>query len=61
MPSQPQPQAPAPMQRLAAIDLQGDIHENRDRLLRFLGLVAGAPFGQEDQTRLDAELKALGY
>jgi outer membrane protein assembly complex protein YaeT len=51
----------APTQRLAAIDLQGNIHENRDRLLRFLGLVAGAPFGQEDQNRLDAELKALGY
>ncbi|MGZ3442321.1 MAG: POTRA domain-containing protein, partial [Polyangia bacterium] len=58
--AQPQP-PPAPTQRLAAIDLQGDIHENRDRLLRFLGLTAGAPFGQEDQTRLDAELKALGY
>ncbi|HWE31208.1 MAG TPA: hypothetical protein VHB97_24545, partial [Polyangia bacterium] len=52
---------PAPTQRLAAIDLQGEIHENRERLLRFLGLTAGAPFGQEDQTRLDAELKALGY
>ncbi len=51
----------APTQRLAAIDLQGDIHENKERLLRFLGLAAGAPFGQEDQTRLDAELKALGY
>lgn len=48
-------------ERLAAIDLQGDIHENRERLLAFLGLTAGAPFGEEDQTRLDAELKALGY
>jgi outer membrane protein assembly factor BamA len=56
-----QTEAEAPTQRLAAIDLQGDIHENRERLLRFLGLTAGAPFGQEDQTRLDAELKALGY
>jgi len=54
-------QTAEPTQRLAAIDLQGDIHENKDRLLRFLGLTAGAPFGQEDQTRLDAELKALGY
>ncbi|HEX9101920.1 MAG TPA: POTRA domain-containing protein, partial [Polyangia bacterium] len=51
----------ASTQRLAAIDLQGEIHENRERLLRFLGLTAGARFGQEDQTRLDAELKALGY
>lgn len=50
-----------PTQRLAAVDLQGEVHENRERLLKFLGLVAGAPFGQEDQTRLDAELKALGY
>ena len=48
-------------QRLAAVDLRGDIHENQERLLKFLGLTAGAPFGQEDQTRLDAELKALGY
>ncbi len=58
--AQPAP-APAPTQRLAAVDLQGEIHENRQRLLRFLGLTAGAPFGQEDQNRLDAELKALGY
>ena len=54
-------EANAPTQRLAAIDLQGEVHENRERLLKFLGLTAGAPFGQEDQTRLDAELKALGY
>ncbi|MCU1280912.1 MAG: outer membrane protein assembly factor BamA [bacterium] len=61
-PSAPAPPAPpGPTQRLAAIDLQGQIHENQDRLLRFLGLTAGASFGQEDQTRLDAELKALGY
>ena len=51
----------APAQRLAAIDLQGTVPENRERLLKFLGLTAGAPFGQEDQTRLDAELRALGY
>ncbi|HEY1584355.1 MAG TPA: POTRA domain-containing protein, partial [Polyangia bacterium] len=56
-----QAQTDAPTQRLAAIDLQGEVHENRERLLKFLGLTAGAPFGQEDQTRLDAELKALGY
>ena len=59
-PAQP-PAPPTPTQRLAAIDLRGDIHENRERLLKFLGLTAGAPFGQDDQTRLDAELKALGY
>lgn len=50
-----------PAQRLAAVDLQGNIHENRERLLRFLGLTAGAPFGQEAQNRVDAELRALGY
>ncbi|HEY2744082.1 MAG TPA: hypothetical protein VGL86_05650, partial [Polyangia bacterium] len=48
-------------QRLAAIDLRGDFHDNRERLLKFLGLTAGAPFGQEDQTRVDAGLRALGY
>ena len=55
------PADPATTQRIGAVDLKGEIHENKERLLRFLGLVAGAPFGQEDQTRLDAELRALGY
>ncbi len=53
-------QAPA-RQRLASVDLQGDIPDDRERLLRFLGLIPGAPFGQEDQTRLDKQLDALGY
>jgi outer membrane protein assembly complex protein YaeT len=53
--------AAATTQRLAAIDLQGQLLEPRDKLLRFLGLTAGAPFGQADQNRVDADLKALGY
>src|SRR6201999_4136129 len=60
-PPPPPPAPPGPTQRLAAIDLRGNIHESRERLLKFLGLTAGAPFGGADQTRLDAELKALGY
>ena len=59
--SRPPTARPARPQRLAAVDLRGTSTRTSERLLRFLGLTAGAPFGQADQTRLDAELKALGY
>ncbi|MDB4965604.1 MAG: outer membrane protein assembly factor BamA [Myxococcales bacterium] len=48
-------------QRLAAVVLQGELTEKAERLLGFLGLTAGAPFGQSDQNRVDQDLKALGY
>ena len=50
-----------PTQRLTAVDLQGRLSEPGEQLLRFLGLGPGAPFGQGDQNRVDADLRGLGY
>lgn len=51
---------PAP-QRIADVDLTGRLSEPKQKLLEFLGLVPGAPFGQTDMNRVDAELRGLGY
>lgn len=48
-------------QRLADVDLSGRLTEPKQKLLRFLGLEPGAPFGQSDMNRVDAELRGLGY
>lgn len=57
----PPARADAPTQRLAGIEIEGHITERRDRLLRFLGLAPGAPFGRDEQNRVDAAIRALGY
>jgi outer membrane protein assembly factor BamA len=47
--------------RLDAVDLDGRLAEPKDRLLDFLGLKPGAPFGSADQQRLGTLLEKLGY
>lgn len=60
-PSEPTGDVVTGPQRLAAVEIAGHLTEKPERLERFLGLVPGAPFGESDQNRVNAALKALGY
>jgi outer membrane protein assembly factor BamA len=51
----------APRQRLASVDIEGQLLEPKTRLLAFLGLKPEAPFGQAEQNRLNLLLARLGY
>ncbi|HZS38830.1 MAG TPA: POTRA domain-containing protein, partial [Polyangia bacterium] len=47
--------------RLESIELEGRLLEPKEKLLRFLGLVPGAPVATEQQQRVTGDLTALGY
>lgn len=51
----------AATQRLAGVEIAGQLTESSARLLRFLGLTKGAPFGRTEQSRVGKALRALGY
>jgi outer membrane protein assembly complex protein YaeT len=52
---------PDASQRLAAVQIEGRLNDPPQRLVRFLGLTVGAPFGEQDQERVGADLERLGY
>jgi outer membrane protein assembly complex protein YaeT len=48
-------------ERLAEVSVDGRLLEKKDKLLRFLGLQPGAPFGDRTQEQVGADLDRLGY